>query len=166
MVVPTVVQLFEVKHDERHTYLNLLLLADECEEIVKKYLHDGELYSVHNEEHETIGVILMIKKSRDTVEIKNIAVKPIHQGKGYGKAILQTICEMYKEKGYQSIIVGTANSSIENLIFYQKAGFRMTGIKRDFFAAYPEPIFENGIRALDMIMLEKTLYAEAGENSC
>jgi ribosomal protein S18 acetylase RimI-like enzyme len=166
VTVPPIIQLSAAKHEERHTYLDLLLIADECAEIVSKYLYDGELYSVYNEEHETIGVILMIKKARDIAEIKNIAVKPIHQGKGYGKAILQIICNMYKEKGYRSIQVGTANSSIENLIFYQKAGFRIIDVKRDFFAAYPEPIFENGIRALDMVMLEKTLHTEAGMGSC
>ena len=55
------------------------------------------------------------------------------------------------------MIVGTANSSIDNIAFYQKLGFRMAEIKRDFFKAYPTPIFENGIRALDMIVFEKEL---------
>ena len=55
------------------------------------------------------------------------------------------------------MIVGTANSSIDNIAFYQKLGFRMAEIKRDFFKAYPTPIFENGIIALDMIVFEKEL---------
>lgn len=55
------------------------------------------------------------------------------------------------------MIVGTANSSIGNLAFYQKVGFRITEVKKDFFSKYPEPIFENGIQALDMIMFEKNL---------
>jgi hypothetical protein len=55
------------------------------------------------------------------------------------------------------MIVGTTNSSIDNIAFYQKLGFRMAEIKRDFFKAYLTPIFENGIRALDKIVFKKEL---------
>lgn len=56
------------------------------------------------------------------------------------------------------MLVGTANSSIGNLAFYQKCGFRLCGIRRDFFLSYPQPIWENGIRALDMVMFERDLH--------
>ena len=40
------------------------------------------------------------------------------------------------------------------LAFYQRQGFRATGIDRDFFVKnYPEPIFEDGIQLFDMLRL-------------
>ncbi|WP_248736981.1 GNAT family N-acetyltransferase [Neobacillus rhizosphaerae] len=79
------------------------------------------------------------------------------RGNGLGKLVVKEAFHLYKNKGLDKMIVGTANSSIDNLAFYQKLGFRMVEIKKDFFKNYPEPIFENGIRALDMVMFEKDL---------
>lgn len=49
--------------------------------------------------------------------------------------------------------------------FYQKSGFRMLGIRRDYFADYPEPIIENGIRGLDMVLFERQLLDSMDEPS-
>jgi hypothetical protein len=76
---------------------------------------------------------------------------------GLGKIAIKQAFTLYQSTGMQKMIVGTANSSIDNIAFYQKLGFRMAEIKRDFFKAYPTPIFENGIIALDMIVFEKEL---------
>ncbi len=63
-----------------------------------------------------------------------------------------------RERGYHRIIVGTGNSSIDNLAFYQKLGFRFRSVVRDFFTLhYPEPIFEHGIQWCDMIILDLDL---------
>ncbi|NDI37153.1 GNAT family N-acetyltransferase [Chengkuizengella sediminis] len=104
-----------------------------------------------------IGVTLIIEENKRTVEIKNMAVTLSEQGKGYGKEIIKLICELYRIKGYEYIVVGTANSSLWNLAFYQKAGFRITHVRSNFFADYPEEVWENGIQALDMIMMGKKL---------
>ncbi len=66
--------------------------------------------------------------------------------------------EVAKSKGYRTIEVGTANSSIGQLAFYQKCGFRITGVDKDFFVRhYPEEIFENGIQCRDMVRLSQNL---------
>lgn len=149
--------LLEVASSERSMYMGLLLLADESEEAVREYLFSGTLYKAIGPTGHSIGVALIIPENSEKVEIKNIAVAPDSQGKGYGKAMIEQLCLLYRRKGYKKVVVGTANSSIANLTFYQKAGFRMTGIRRDFFANYPEPIIENGIRALDMVLFERDL---------
>lgn len=141
---------------EREYYLPYLLLADEDEAIVRNYMNDGELYAIHCGE-DLVGVALLIEQSEATIELKNMAVVSEFQGKGIGKIVLQIIYDKYRAKGYTQIIVGTANSSIENIAFYQKAGFRMDKIKKDFFSNYSEPIYENGIRAIDMIVFSKNL---------
>ncbi|WP_456274559.1 GNAT family N-acetyltransferase [Bacillus sp. AK031] len=141
---------------ERSDFLSFLLMADESEAAVKEYINEGDLLSILMN-NVPAGVILFTEISDEVVELKNFALLPEFRGNGLGKSIIQEALRLQKEKGVKKVIVGTANSSIGNIAFYQKAGFRMAGVKRDFFARYPDPIFENGIRALDMIMFEKML---------
>lgn len=55
-------------------------------------------------------------------------------------------------------IVGTGNSSLDQLAFYQKGGFRICGVDRDFFVQnYDQQIVENAIQCLDMIRLSMEL---------
>lgn len=89
--------------------------------------------------------------------MKNIALDGASRGKGIGRALIEDGIFRYTALGFRRMVVGTANSSIGNLAFYQKCGFRMSHIRRDFFLSYPEPIWENGIRAIDMVMFERGL---------
>lgn len=147
-------KLIPVSTENRSAYLNLLLLADESEEIINEYIHEGEMFAIEYE-NKIVGVALFTFPIELVVELKNIAIDPNYRGKGTGKLVLNDACTIYQNRGYSKMIVGTANSSIENVAFYQKAGFRMSEIKKDFFKKYPKPIYENGIQALDMIMFEK-----------
>jgi ribosomal protein S18 acetylase RimI-like enzyme len=146
----------EILINDRLNYLELLMMADENEEIVKAYMNDGDCFAIQLNDN-TIGVALFIEQAPGVIELKNIAILPEYRGKGFGKEVILNSFKIYKSKSYNRMIVGTANSSIENIAFYQKIGFRMLAIKRDFFANYPDPIFENGIRALDMLLFEKLL---------
>jgi ribosomal protein S18 acetylase RimI-like enzyme len=145
-----------VPQQNRYSFMELLLLADESEEVVNDYIDEGEMFSIQYEEN-LAGVILFIFHPGQIVEVKNMVVIEDFRGKGLGKTVLNMAFEVYRDRGLVKMIVGTANSSIANLAFYQKAGFRMTEIKRGFFEKYPTPIYENGIRALDMVMFERIL---------
>lgn len=148
------VHLTEVK--KRTHYMKDLLLADESESIVHTYIEKGNMYSI-SYAHEHIGVCLFLFPDEDTVEIKNIAIRPAYRGRGIGKKVIDLSSHMFKNSGYTEMLVGTANSSIENLAFYQKSGFRFHEIHKDFFLQYPEPFYENGIQGLDMVILRKAL---------
>jgi hypothetical protein len=57
-------------------------------------------------------------------------------------------------------VLGTGNSGIGQIAFYQKAGFRMWKIERDFFSearGYPPDLEENGIPLRDMIWFDREL---------
>lgn len=146
----------EIEINAREKFIDYLLMADENEEIVEKYIQTGKMYSI-NDLNEIVGVILFTFPTEEVVEIKNLALIESSRVKGYGNEVIQRAVCLFQEKGYRKIIVGTANSSIGNLTFYQKAGFRIVSIRKNFFLNYPEPIIENGIRALDMILFEKIL---------
>lgn len=141
---------------ERQGFMKYLLLADEDEEIVEQYIDDGDLYQIIAN-GVTAGVCLFTFPDEDVVEIKNIALESTFRGSGIGTRVLHLACDFFKKEKYTTMIVGTANSSIDNLAFYQKAGFRFKEIKKDFFLSYPAPIYENGIQAYDMIVFDKVL---------
>ena len=145
-----------LKKGEEPPY-DLLLLADPSKEMVDSYLHEGECY-IAKMGAETIGVYVLVPLNKDTIELKNIAVKENWQGKGIGKQLVMDAIQSARNKGYETIEVGTGNSSIGQLALYQKCGFRITGIDFDFFTRnYPEEIYENGIRCSDMLRLTKKL---------
>ncbi|WHY78408.1 GNAT family N-acetyltransferase [Neobacillus sp. WH10] len=150
------VQLEAIETEKRNLFFDYLLIADESEEIVRAYINDGEMFSICCE-GKIAGVVLFTFHSNGIVELKNIALTEDYRGKGLGKIVVNEAFDLYKIKGLNKMIVGTANSSIDNLAFYQKLGFRMVEIKKDFFKNYPTPIYENGIRAMDMVMFEKEL---------
>ncbi|MAU14360.1 MAG: GNAT family N-acetyltransferase [Muricauda sp.] len=135
----------------------LLELADPSRTRIKSYLkkdtcHIARLHS------KIVGVVVLKKIDSSTVEIKNIAIKESEQGKGYGKSLLKYADQITRKLGCEKIIVGTGNSSIEQLALYQKEGFELKNIIKDFFLEnYPDPIFENKIQCKNMIILEKDL---------
>ncbi|MCD8839313.1 GNAT family N-acetyltransferase [Staphylococcus arlettae] len=136
---------------------NLLLLADPSMDMVLEKLNKGEcfLYKVGSE---VLGCYVLNELTRDRVELANIAVSEKNQGCGIGKKLLLHVFNYAKASGYSEIVVGTGNSSIGQIAFYQKAGFRMVEINRGFFERhYSEKIYENGILCRDMIMFSKPL---------
>ena len=105
---------------------------------------------------ERVGVIQTIECDGFS-EVKNIAITPERQGQGIGKKALRFVEKILYDDGAQIMKVGTANSSISNIAFYQKAGYRLDSIQHDFFSNYKEPIFENGIQAIDLLYFSKEL---------
>ncbi len=138
----------------RERFLDLLLLADPSVEMVRQYLAEGHLFVLF-ENGEAWGVVHLIPQTSTVMEVKNIAVKEEAQGRGYGKMLLHYALDFCQQQAYEKVVVGTGNSSINNLAFYQKAGFRFLSIIRNFFTDhYDQPIFEHGIQCRDMILLE------------
>ena len=141
----------------RELYMNLLLLADPSEKLVREYLGRGYLFVLFDEDV-PCGVIHLDPQNKESIEIKNVAVAEPVQGRGLGTMLLHHAIAFCRQEGYKKVIIGTGNSSTGNLYLYQKLGFRIVSIRRDFFVLhYDEPIFENGIQCRDMLMLEMLL---------
>lgn len=135
----------------------LLLLADETVQAIDKYIHDSDIY-VLEQDGKMTGVYVLYKLDEHAVEIKNVAVREELQGRGIGKLLLQHAEARAREKGFRDILIGTPDSAVIQLRLYQKAGFVISGIKKDFFIInYPEPIIEDGIQLKDMVILKKVL---------
>lgn len=133
--------------------MSLLLLADPSEEIIESYIHRGKCF-VAESTGEIIGVYVFIDTRPQTVELVNVAVVEEEHGKGFGKQLVRHSVETARSMGYKTIELGTGNSSVGQLALYQKCGFRIVGVDRDFFTVhYHEPIYENGIQCCDMVRL-------------
>lgn len=137
--------------------MKLLLLADPSERLVREYTSRGTCYVLEKEE-KIIGVYVLLPTRPNTVELVNIAVDEDYHGQGWGKRLVLHAVQEAKQAGYRTIEIGTGNAGITQLALYQKCGFRMVSIDRDFFLRhYEEAIFENGIQVVDMVRLEMDL---------
>lgn len=137
--------------------MELLLLADPSEAIVKEYITRGECF-VTELDKRIIGVYVLLPTRPETVELVNVAVSEEQNGKGIGRQLVMDAVEAARSKGYKTIEIGTGNSSIAQLALYQKCGFRIVGVDQDFFIKhYPEAIYENGIQCRDMVRLAQDL---------
>lgn len=138
-------------------YIDLLLLADEEEKMINKYLERGEMYIL--DDNGVKAECVVTDEGNGVLEVKNIAVSPQHQGKNYGKKLIEFIIEKYS-KDYSVIQVGTGDSPA-TIPFYKKCGFKKSHIIKDFFIKnYDKPIIENGVQLIDMIYLKKSLKKE------
>jgi len=144
-------ELRELKKTDPIPY-DLLLTADPDRRNIDKYIFGPGVYAVYKQE-EIIGCYVLCKADAETIEIKNIAIRTDHQNKGLGTALLNHALLQATSGGFRKITIGTGNSSIGQLYLYQKVGFRITGVLRDFFREnYEAPIIENGIECRDMIV--------------
>ncbi|MFY0688944.1 MAG: GNAT family N-acetyltransferase [Cyclobacteriaceae bacterium] len=139
------------------TPIDLLLLADPCKKKISEYIGSSEILGGYIGQ-DLVGIIVIVGISHDTMEVKNIAVQPTSQGMGYGKEMLLKAVEIAKERNLKRIKIGTGNTSIGQLTFYQNMGFEIQRVVKDFFTNnYPEPIYENGNQCTDMVELEMEL---------
>lgn len=140
--------------ENKKQFLSLLLLADEQEDMVDRYIADGTMYIL--DDNGVKGECVVLPIGSNTLEIKNIAIHPDYQRKGYGKALIDFIIEKYKGK-YSVLQVGTGDSQA-TIPFYEKCGFiRSHTIKNFFIDNYDHPIYEEGILLVDMVYLKMDL---------
>lgn len=131
----------------------LLLMADPSRERVADYLNEGKCFLAYLGE-KLVGEIVLLETSPGVMEIVNIAVAPQFQSKGIGKQLIGHAKSICKKRGAGLLKAGTGNSSTGQIAFYQKCGFRIIGVERDFFIKnYDHEIIENGIKCVDMLRL-------------
>lgn len=142
----------KVETDQKR-YLDLLL-ADEQEDMVDRYLERGTMYVLVDDGVKAECVVT--DEGNGILELKNIAVEPAAQGRGYGKAMVDFLVRTYKER-YTVLQVGTGDSP-STIPFYEACGFRRHHLVRNFFTGhYDHPIYERGVQLVDMVYLQREL---------
>mgnify|MGYP002713290923 CR=1 FL=1 len=140
--------------ENKKQFLDLLLLADEQESMIDRYLTDGDLFALYDNDLKSVCVVLKINSQ--TCELKNIATYEKYQTMGYGRALINFIFDYYKNH-YKTMLVGTGETPAI-LSFYENCGFEISHRIENFFTDnYDHPIFEGEIQLIDMIYLKKKL---------
>lgn len=143
----------EIKGDKKQ-FFSLLLLADEQEDMIDRYLEKGTVYVLDDDGVKCQCVVT--DEGNGILEIKNIATKPEYQGKGYGKQLIDFLIMNYRET-YSVLQVGTGDSPL-TIPFYEKCGFiRSHSIKNFFTDYYDHPIYEGGVQLVDMVYLRRNM---------
>ncbi len=145
--------IFQVKESQKE-YLSLLHLADEQEDMIDRYLERGVMLVL--DEDGIKGECVVTDEGDGILEIKNLAVTPEHQRKGYGKALIEYLADRYRER-YSILQVGTGDSPL-TIPFYEECGFVRHHIVKNFFTDnYDHPIHECGVQLVDMVYLRRAL---------
>lgn len=146
-------KIFEVIDDKKQ-YLSLLLLADEQESMLDRYLERGTMYAL--DDGGVKAVCVVTDEGGGVLELKNLAVEPERQRRGYGRRLVEFLAETYRER-YDTLLVGTGDSPL-TLPFYRQCGFVPSHVIPNFFTDhYDHPIFEGGRQLVDMICLRRPL---------
>ena len=140
--------------ENKKQYLDLLLLADEQEDMVDRYLDNGKMYILDDDGVKCECVVT--DEENGILEIKNIATVPTFQGKGYAKALIEFLIKEYREH-FSILQVGTGDSPL-TIPFYEKCGFVRSHIVPNFFTDnYNHPIYESGVQLVDMVYLQRAI---------
>ena len=143
----------QITHNKKQ-HLDLLLLADEQEDMIDRYLETGDMFALYDNDLKSVCVVVAI--DGETCELKNIATYKEYQGQGYAKALIKFIVDFYKDR-YKTMLVGTGEVPTI-LSFYESCGFEQSHRIKNFFTDnYDHPMFEEGIQLVDMVYLKKKL---------
>ena len=146
-------KIVEIRENKKE-YLELLLLADEQESMIDRYLDRGNMYALF--EDGVRAVCVVTDEGGGILELKNLAVCPEYQRKGYGTAMIRFLEERYRGQ-YGILQVGTGDSPL-TVPFYEACGFRRSHTVKNFFTEhYDHPIYEAGVLLKDMVYLRKKM---------
>lgn len=144
----------KIDDNDKRNFMELLLLADEDQGMIEKYLRRGDMFALYDDGLKSVCVVT--QESGDVCELKNIATDQTWRSRGYGSKLIDYISSHYKG-AYTTMLVGTGD--VPWIIqFYQKNGFSISHrIKNFFIDNYDHPMFEDGVQLADMVYLSKSL---------
>ena len=126
----------------RRDFLPLLLLGDEQEDMIDRYLDRGTLLALYDGGLRAVCVVT--EEAPGVFEIKNLAVEPAFQRRGYGRAMVGHVADACRTAGGTRLLVGTGDSPL-TLPFYRACGFRESHRVPNFFLHfYDHSIYEGG----------------------
>ncbi|MEG2687136.1 MAG: GNAT family N-acetyltransferase [Christensenellaceae bacterium] len=140
--------------ENKKQYIELLLLADEQESMVDRYLALGDMFVLDDK---GVKAICVVADEGDGVcELKNIAVAPRSQRQGYGMRLINYLTEHYSGQ-YAQMIVGTGDVP-STVGFYESCGFEYSHRIENFFTDnYDHQMIENDVLLKDMIYLKRKI---------
>ncbi|MGN0667413.1 MAG: GNAT family N-acetyltransferase [Huintestinicola sp.] len=137
--------------DNKKQYLEMLLLADEQEDMIDRYLERGDMFVL--DDNGVKAECVVTKESDGVYEIKNIAVLPEYHRKGYGKSLIEFLYKYYSDCNVMFVGTGDCPSTLS---FYHSCGFKESHRVKNFFVDnYDHEIIDDGIKLVDMVYLKR-----------
>jgi len=163
--------------DHKKDFLDLLLLADEQEDMIDRYLDRGTLFALYDNEsydNDSYGsdsddndsyadglrsICVVTDEGNGVFEIQSLATYPEFRCRGYARRLIDHIYGNYRGKG-TSMVLGTGDVP-GILAFYEKNGFTVSHRIENYFTEhYREPIFEDGVQLIDKVYLKRDICEE------
>lgn len=145
----------ELITENKKRFLPLLLLGDEQESMIDRYLDRGDLFVLFDG-GKPCSLCVVTQEEPGLREIKNLATQEKCQKKGYASALIDHVSALCALSG-DDLMLGTGETP-KILAFYQRRGFHKSHRVNNFFLIhYDHPIFEEGIQLRDMIYLRKNI---------
>ena len=139
---------------DKKRYLPLLLLGDEQESMID--LGDEQESMIVLFDGGARGECVVTDEGHGVLELKNLAVAPECQKRGFGRALIEHVVQTYRGQ-YSLLQVGTGDSPL-TVPFYEKCGFVPSHRVKNFFLEhYDHPIYEGGVLLADMVYLRREL---------
>ena len=135
-------------------FLPLLLLADEQEDMIDRYLARGDLYALYDGGVLCTTCVVTHEKDQGegVYEVKSLATDPRYQRRGYGRMMLAHVRELYRPRA-RTLLLGTGETP-RILGFYQSCGFQLCHRVPNFFTDhYDHAMYEDGVQLVDMVYL-------------
>ena len=140
--------------ENKKELLHLLLLGDEQESQIDKYLERGDTFALYDGGYRSVCVVT--DEGYGVLEIQNLATDKRYQQKGYASRLIDYVAGYYAGR-YKKIILGTGDVP-GILAFYENRGFAVTHWIPDYFTIhYERPIVEDGVLLKDKVYLERVL---------
>lgn len=141
---------YKISSDKKR-HLDLLLVGDEQEDMIDRYLERGEMWVL--DDGGVKAVCVLTDEGDGILEIKNLAVASGFQRQGYGRMMIDFVAKQYGN--YPILRVGTGESPL-TMPFYHSCGFKDVGRIKNFFVDnYDHPVIEAGVILEDMVILER-----------
>ena len=144
----------EVDIPDRPRYLPFLLMADESEEMVGRYIGRGDMLLLMDRIPR--GLCIVTDEENGVLEIKNLIIFPESRRMGYGRVLIEEVVRRYSGR-YDVLQVGTGDSPL-TIPFYERCGFVRSHVIKGFFTEnYDHGIVEGGVVLEDMVYLRRPL---------
>ena len=140
--------------ENKRDFMELLLLADEQEDMIDKYLDRGTLFALYDGGLKSTCVVT--DEGNGEFELQSLATYPQYQRKGYATHLIKHIFAQYAGKG---TVMHVGTGDVPSMVsFYEGCGFAFSHRLRGYFLLhYREPMFEEGVQLKDKVYFRKEL---------
>jgi GNAT superfamily N-acetyltransferase len=154
------IEIREAEPDEIDALVPLLLLAEPSYPSLRWSLKNLSDAVYRLDLDGALAGAATVRWEGDPCEIVELAVAAERQGTGLGRALVEWLLAEARRRGKRAMEVGTANASLGNIAFYQKCGFRMDHVRKDYFWYDRRERVENGIPVRDLLVFRYALVEE------